>query len=147
MRFLIAILFIAAAQCRNRPGGYVHDPSGDDGEPYVHDPAWDLTPFQLFQLKKKGVSPQSLSQNSIIQPAAPSQPTKLLLPPIKLLLLPIKLLLKQQTTLPRPQDILTPTSGLERMPTRRPNMLPRLKAVLTPTKLFFEDCSVVLGML
>merc|ERR1711962_1833590 len=74
MRFLIAILFIAAAQCRNRPGGYVHDPSGDDGEPYVHDPAWDLTPFQLFQLKKKGVSPQSLSRNSIIQPAAPSQP-------------------------------------------------------------------------
>merc|ERR1711962_120988 len=74
MRFLIAILFVAAAQCQNRPGGYVHDPSGDDGEPYVHDPAWDLTPFQLFQLKKKGVSPQSLSQNSIIQPAAPSQP-------------------------------------------------------------------------
>merc|ERR1711962_1788341 len=140
MRFLIAILFVAAAQCQNRPGGYIHDPSGDDGEPYVHDPAWDLTPFQLFQLKKKGVSPQSLSQNSIIQPVAPSHPTKLLLPPIQLLL-------KQQTTLPRPQDILTPTSGLEHMPTRRPNMLPRLKAVPTPTKLFFEDCSVVLSML
>merc|ERR1711962_707964 len=74
MRALIPILLVAAIHCQSGQGGYVHDPSGDDGEPYVHDPAWDLTPFQLYQIKKKGVSPQSLSQNSISRPAAPRKP-------------------------------------------------------------------------
>merc|ERR1719378_378506 len=79
MRAISAVLFVVTVQAQNRPGGYVHDTSGDTGEPYVHDPAWDLTPFQLYQLRQKGVSPQGLSQNSInsfgsIRPAAPSRP-------------------------------------------------------------------------
>merc|ERR1719348_98177 len=46
------VLACTAAVNGQNNGGYQHDTSGDQGVEYVHNPEWDLTPFERYKLKK-----------------------------------------------------------------------------------------------
>jgi len=81
MRVLIGICLVAVVQCQTRQGAVEHNQPGDTGEAYageayVHNPVWDLTPFQLYKLRKQGINPESLNApvENIIVDAAPEAP-------------------------------------------------------------------------
>jgi len=46
------VLACTAAVNGQNNGGYQHDTAGDQGVEYVHNPDWDLTPFERYKLKK-----------------------------------------------------------------------------------------------
>merc|ERR1712083_28771 len=60
-------------------GGYVHDPTGDDGQAYVHDTRGDRGPYYAFLARKKqqtGVTlpaPVAPQPKQVVQVAAPVQ--------------------------------------------------------------------------
>jgi len=74
MKCLILITLLAPAILAQNDN-YDHDPSGDAGVPYVHNPDWDLTPFQRYKLRKaaeKGLpAPVSAPIQNEIAAAAP----------------------------------------------------------------------------
>jgi len=50
--FIVCTLVLACAVNGQNNGGYQHDTAGDQGVAYVHNPEWDLTPFERYKLKK-----------------------------------------------------------------------------------------------
>jgi len=69
---LCSLLLVLATEAQTQ-----NDLQGADTGAYVHNPDWDLTPFQLFQLKKKGIS--TIAKQPAAAPAAviPAQPAVL----------------------------------------------------------------------
>merc|ERR1719431_1710919 len=51
----------------SRPGGYVHNPTGDAGEAYVHDTTGDHGPYYYWKLRQQS--------KSGVAPPAPAAPT------------------------------------------------------------------------
>ena len=53
--FLLASVTIALISAQNslRPGSYKHNPTGDAGEPYIHDTTGDFGPYYYFKLRKQ----------------------------------------------------------------------------------------------
>jgi len=82
---LATLLSLASAQFSGadrdaslRPGGYSHDPTGDVGQAYVHNPDWDLTPFQLYKLRKQGKSAVD-----VVEVQQPQQPVQQAVQPVQ----------------------------------------------------------------
>merc|ERR1712071_247486 len=82
---LATLLSLASAQFSGadrdaslRPGGYSHDPTGDVGQAYVHNPDWDLTPFQLYKLRK-----QEESAVDVVEVQQPQQPVQQAVQPVQ----------------------------------------------------------------
>jgi len=81
---LATLLSLASAQFSGaddaslRPGGYSHDPTGDTGVAYVHNPAWDLTPFQLYKLRQ-----EEKSAVDVVEVQQPRQPVQQAAQPVQ----------------------------------------------------------------
>jgi len=56
----------------NRPGGYVHNPAGDAGQPYVHDTTGDHGPYYYWKLRQQAKS--GVAAPATTAPAAPAAP-------------------------------------------------------------------------
>merc|ERR1719320_1330731 len=70
---ILATLTVASVLCQDsfgqpsRPGGYVHNPTGDAGQAYVHDTSGDHGPYYYWKLRQQGKSGAALTA-----PAAPA---------------------------------------------------------------------------
>jgi len=59
---ILATLTVASVLCQDsfgqpsRPGGYVHNPTGDAGQAYVHDTTGDHGPYYYWKLRQQGKS-------------------------------------------------------------------------------------------
>jgi len=56
----------------SRPGGYVHNPTGDAGQPYVHDTSGDHGPYYYWKLRNQG---QATAQAAPALPVPAPAPT------------------------------------------------------------------------
>merc|ERR1711862_244215 len=52
---LILSLFSVVFSEQIRPGGYIHDPTGDTGLPYEHDTTGDFGPYKLWKLRQEAM--------------------------------------------------------------------------------------------
>merc|ERR1712025_342095 len=50
---LILSIFSVVFSQQIRPGGYIHDPTGDTGLPYEHDTTGDFGPYKLWKLRQE----------------------------------------------------------------------------------------------
>jgi len=72
MKFLILSTMLVGA-VMGQTDNYQHDPSGDTGVAYVHNPAWDLTPFERYKLRKAAEREQQAGGGVALPASAPVQ--------------------------------------------------------------------------
>merc|ERR1711875_61094 len=82
---ILATLTVASVLCQDsfgqpsRPGGYVHNPTGDAGEAYVHDTTGDHGPYYYWKLRqqgKSGAAPTAPAAPAVQAAPAPQQYTQ-----------------------------------------------------------------------
>jgi len=75
---LVFSLVTTLSSGQNRPGGYMHDSTGDTGLPYIHDASGDFGPYKLWKLRQeqKAATTTQQIQEAIPAPAPTAAPRR-----------------------------------------------------------------------